>query len=134
MVLSPCAISVATVASAAVISTAAAVAFFECFAFGIDRPGLRYSVCRSSLDLSRPLALTKPTPHALFARLTRRLIRPETRFHASLSFSDLRVLARGRHQQGRALVRLVPPHSRPWRRAVHRPPRPLRHHAGGGRS
>src|SRR6516225_3051049 len=94
MVLSPCAISVATVASAAVISTAAEVAFFGCFAFGIDRTGLRYSVCRSSLDLSRPLALTKPTPHALFARLTRRLNRPET-FHASLSFPDLRRPARG---------------------------------------
>src|SRR3974377_2093573 len=126
MVLSPCAISVATVASAAVISTAAEVVFstaaevvfFECFAFGIDRPGLRYSVCRSSLDLSRPLALTKPTPHALFPRLTRRLIRPETRFHASLSFPDLRVLARGRHQQGRGLVRLVPPRSRPSRGGV----------------
>ncbi len=43
-------------------------------------------------------------------------------------------LRESRHRQDRAAVRLVPPHPRPWRRAVHRPARPLRPDAGGGRS
>ena len=38
-----------------------------------------------------------------------------------------------RHRPDRPSVRLVPPHPRPWRRAVHRPARPLRPDAVRGR-
>ena len=38
-----------------------------------------------------------------------------------------------RHRRGGAALRLVPSHPRPRRRAVHRPARPLRPDAGGGR-
>ena len=40
----------------------------------------------------------------------------------------------GRYRPDRPPVRLVPPHPRPWRRAVHRPARPLRHDAMRRRS
>ena len=53
--------------------------------------------------------------------------------HAPLSHPYLRRAARSRHRQGGAAVRLVPPHPRPRRRAVHRSARPLRPHPGGGR-
>src|SRR4029450_10996286 len=54
--------------------------------------------------------------------------------HASLSHPYLRRAARKRHRQKGAAFRLVPPDPRSRRRAVHRPARPLRHHASGGRS
>ena len=90
-------------------------------------------ICRAAFQA---VALTKPTPHALFARLTSTLNRlPEQpkNAYASLSLPYLRRPARGRYRQGRALVRLVPPHPRPWRGAVHRPARPLRAYPSGGR-
>ena len=56
------------------------------------------------------------------------------RLHAPLPFPHLRRAPRIRYRRGRPPVRLVPPHPRPWRRAVHRPARPLRHDAVRGRS
>ena len=53
--------------------------------------------------------------------------------HAPLPHPHLRRAPRQRHRQGRAAVRLVPSHPRPWRRAVHRSARPLRPDPGGGR-
>src|SRR5487761_2366197 len=83
-------------------------------------------ICRAAFQA---IALTKPTPHALFARLTSTLNRqPEQpqNAYASLPLPHLRRPARGRYRQGRSLVRLVPPHPRPRRGAVHRPARSLR--------
>ena len=53
--------------------------------------------------------------------------------NASLPHPYLRRASRERHRQGRAAFGLVPPHPRPWRRAVHRSARPLRPDPGGGR-
>ena len=53
--------------------------------------------------------------------------------HAPLPHPHLRRAPRQRHRQGRAAVRLVPSHPRPWRPAVHRPARPLRPDPGGRR-
>ena len=52
--------------------------------------------------------------------------------NAPLPLPQLRRAPRGRHRPGGAAFRLVPPHPRPWRRAVHRPARPLRIDPGGG--
>ena len=75
-------------------------------------------------------SLTSEAAHVPFRAATSRLVG----HHASLPHPHLRRSARKRHRQGGAAVRLVPPHPRPWRIAVHRPARPLRHHPGGGRS
>ena len=94
----------------------------------LDKAAMR-PLARRSLCLARRSVLREAV-----ARLTA-LESPRTGdFNASLSLPYLRRAARERHRQDRAAVRLVPPHPRPWRRAVHRPARPLRHHAGGGRS
>ncbi|CAM5200279.1 hypothetical protein BTHI11S_04740 [Bosea thiooxidans] len=60
--------------------------------------------------------------------------RKPSRDPASLPFPYLRRAPRERHRQHRAPFRLVPPHPRPWRRALHRPARPLWHDAGGSGS
>ena len=54
--------------------------------------------------------------------------------HAPLPHPYLRRAPRERHRHRGPAVGLVPPHSRPWRRAVHRSARPLRPDPGGGRS
>ena len=67
------------------------------------------------------------------ARFTTIPNRPSGLSDASLSFTHLRRAARRRHRQGGAAFRLVPPHPRSWRAAVHRSARPLWPHASGGR-
>src|SRR5262245_4952690 len=78
---------------------------------------------------ARPFLTSEPA-HVPF----RAALRGLSGRHASLSHPHLRRLTRRRHRQGGAPFRLVPPHSRPRRRIVHRPARPLRHHPSGGRS
>ncbi len=62
---------------------------------------------------------------------------PPTSFwtlHAPLPHPYLRPAPRDPYRRDRSPVRLVPPYPRPWRGAVHRPARPLRHHPMRGRS
>ena len=93
--------------------------------------GLRMQI---EAALSRPsLALTKHDPHALFARLFPHLQAREDHCHASLPLPYLRRAPRQRHRRDRPPVGLGAPRPRSWRRAVHRPARPLRPDAGGGR-
>ena len=54
--------------------------------------------------------------------------------NAPLSQPYVRRASRKRHRQRGAALGLVSSHPRPWRRAVHRSARPLRHHPGGRRS
>src|SRR5262245_24081536 len=80
------------------------------------------------------LALTKATPHALFARLISRPKSAPGYTHASLSLTYLRRASRKRYRLDCAALRLVPSHPRPWRGAFHRSARPLRAHSSRRRS
>ena len=59
---------------------------------------------------------------------------PNWIYHARLSHPYLRRSPRNPCRRNRPHFRLVPPHPRPWRRAVHRSARPLRPDAMRGRS
>ena len=126
--------SVATTASAVVIGVAtvpALFAFFALFPFhGRSLPIVNVQIGGDlSSDSARRSDISLP-PMWLCAtfHLTGGIE------HAPLSHPYLRRASRGRHRPRGPAVRLVPPHPRPWRRAVHRPARPLRPHPGGGRS
>ena len=79
-------------------------------------------------------ALTKAALACAFRASDRRPQTETTSDNAPLSQPHLRRAPRKRHRQRRAAFGLVPSHPRPWRRAVHRSARPLRHHPGGRRS
>ena len=138
MVSRPCAISAATVASrGGHVGEGGRRPFSDVWISALTLRHFAAQVCRSARVLSSRLALTKPTPHALFARLSpnqiaARIRVQNTTMHRYRSHT-CGALRDERHRQDRAAVRLVPPHPRPRRRAVHRPARPLRPDAGGGR-
>ena len=75
----------------------------------------RFASGKPSAASDRPLAFRFPPT-----------LNPQGR-HASLPLPHLRRAPRERHRPDGPPVRLVPSHPRPWRRAVHRPARPLRH-------
>ncbi len=97
-------------------------------------PGARGAVDRKTRGApgrNRPPAfLTSAAAHVPFRAAASRLESIVMHRYRTHTCGALRA---SRHRQGGAAFRLVPPHPRPWRLAVHRPARPLRHHPGGGR-
>ncbi len=103
-----------------------------------------YSAVRSDAFLAQmeigavaclPVALTKPGPACAFPALRRLAATRIPRDQTCTATAPIPAARSARADIGQdvAAVRLVPPHPRPRRRAVHRPARPLRPDPGGGR-
>src|SRR5262249_53782388 len=100
--------------------------------FGHEDPVAQNQLCRPQATVSRRLsksnfsklvALTKPTPHALFPRFILRFslhpLQAQSSDNASLSLPYLRRTSRERYRQGRAALGLVSPHPRSRRRSFY---------------